>query len=229
MRRPTRLFHVLAIAMLILGPTTPAWAAKLDIARIYIEYNASGNDLGFHVFLDGEDWKNIAIVNPRGTPVFMVEGGGPYAELGMTELFFEGAEPSLDDVPLSRLLGRFPEGRYRFTGATVDGVPINGNATLSHAVPAAPVVSSQVVGNRITLSWLPVTGRPAGFPARPIDIVGYQVIVDPFQVTLPDSSTRVTLPPEFAASLGKGTHPFEVLAIDVSGNQTITEGTFVIP
>jgi hypothetical protein len=36
----------------------------------------------------------------------------------------------------------------------------------------------------------------------------------------------VTLPPEFASSLGAGEHAFEVLAIDASGNQTITEGTF---
>jgi hypothetical protein len=229
MMRPTRLFSALAVAMLVLGPITSAWAAKLAIARIYIEYNASANDLGFHVSLDGEDWKDLAIVNPDGTPIFIVEGSGPYAELGMTELFFEGAEPSLDDVPLGQLLGRFPEGRYRFTGATVDDAPIRSNATLSHAVPAAPVVSSQVAGNQITISWLPVMGTPSGFPTRPIDIAGYQVIVDPFQVTLPDSGTQVTLPPEFAASLGKGTHLFEVLAIDVSGNQTITEGSFVIP
>lgn len=229
MMRPTRLLHALAAVMLVLVPTSPAWAAKLDIARIFIEYNASGNDLGFHVFLDGEDWKDIAIVNPRGTPIFMVEGSGPYEELGMTELFFEGAEPSLDDVPLGQLLGLFPEGRYRFSGSTVDDVPIIRNATLSHAVPAAPVVSSQVVGDQITIAWSPVVGTPSGFPARPIDIAGYQVIVETFQVTLPDSSTRVTLPPEFAASLGKGTHLFEVLAIDVSGNQTITEGSFVMP
>jgi len=229
MMRPTRLLQALAVAMLVLGPATPAWAAKLSIARIYIEYNASANDLGFHVFLDGEDWKDIAIVNPSGTPIFMVEGSGPYAELGMTELFFEGAEPSLDDVPLNQLLGLFPEGRYRFTGNTVDDAPIGANATLSHAVPAAPTVSWQVVGNSITISWLPVVGTPSGFPARAIDIAGYQVIVDPFQVTLPDTATRVTLPPEFAASLGRGRHPFEVLAIDVSGNQTITEGVLVIP
>lgn len=229
MNRPTRLLQALAVGILALGPTTAAWADKFEFARIYIEYNASANDLGFHVTLDGEDWKDLAIVNPRGTPIFMVEGSGPYAELGMTELFFEGAEPSLDEIPLRQLLSRFPEGKYRFIGTTVDDTPILRNGTLSHAIPAGPFVQSSVVGDRITIRWRPVTTAPRGFPARPIDIVGYQVIVDPFQVTLPDSSTQVTLPREFAASLGKGEHPFEVLAIDVSGNQTITEGSFVIP
>jgi hypothetical protein len=56
--------------------------------------------------------------------------------------------------------------------------------------------------------------------------VGYQVIVGSFQVTLPASSREVTLPREFVASLGRGTHDFKVLAIDATGNQTITEGTF---
>ncbi|HJW45491.1 MAG TPA: hypothetical protein VJ484_03280 [Lysobacter sp.] len=227
--RFTRLLHALALALLVAAPATAGEAVRLEIAKIYIEYNASGNDLGFHVFLDGEDWKDMAIVNPNGRPIFVVEGSGPYAELGMTELFFEGAEPSLDDIALRALLSRFPEGIYRFKGSTVDDVPIFRAARLSHAVPSAPVVWSHVDGDRITIGWHSVKHTPPGFPTRPIDVVGYQIIVDPFQVTLPGTATRLTLPREFAASLESGEHEFEVLAIDVSGNQTITEGSFVIP
>jgi hypothetical protein len=84
-----------------------------------------------------------------------------------------------------------------------------------------------VNGTSVVISWSPVTGPPKGFPRRRIDIVGYQILVDPFQVTLPGTSTSVTLPPEFVASLSPGEHPFEVLAIDASGNQTITESSFV--
>ena len=36
-----------------------------DIARIYIEFNETANDLGFHVFVDGEDWKKLQIFNPK--------------------------------------------------------------------------------------------------------------------------------------------------------------------
>jgi hypothetical protein len=39
----------------------------------------------------------------------------------------------------------------------------------------------------------------------------------------------VTVPPEFVASLASGEQPYEVLAIEASGNQTLTEGTFVKP
>jgi hypothetical protein len=39
----------------------------------------------------------------------------------------------------------------------------------------------------------------------------------------------VTVPSEYVESLGSGEHPFEVLAIEEGGNQTITEGSFTLP
>jgi len=218
---------LLAALVAAAGISVPASAAKFAFARIYIEYNASGNDLGYHVTLDGEDWKTLKIVNPSSDTIFQVAGKGPYEDLGMTELFFEGAEPSLDEFPLENLLALFPEGRYRFSGTTVDGAPIASTATLTHAVPAAPVLRDTYVnGDTVVIRWNAVTTTPPGFPQRPITITGYQVIVDPFQVTLPASATRVTLPKEFVQSLASGEHEFEVLAIESGGNQTITEGTF---
>jgi hypothetical protein len=221
-----RLLGVILAGAAALAPAAGARAAGFAVARIYIEYNHSGNDLGFHVFLDGEDWKSLRIVNPAGNTIFEVEGRGGYRDLGLTELFFEGAEPSLSEFPLEDLLALFPEGRYRFTGVTVDGTRLASTAVLSHAVPAAPAVSAEVDDDEVVIRWEPVSGPPDGFPARRIHVVGYQVIAGSFQVTLPASSTEVTLPREFVESLGPGEHDLEVLAIDASGNQTITEGTF---
>ena len=86
-------------------------------------------------------------------------------------------------------------------------------------------------GNSLVISWNPVTGPPDGFPDLPITIVGYQVIVGSFQVTIPAATTplQVTVPPEFVASLPGGENLFEVLAIEAGGNQTITEGSFTKP
>lgn len=230
----TRTTTLVLAAAVVGGLAAPCRAAEpavpLAIAKIYWEYNASANDLGVHVSLDAEDWKRLRIENPNGRTIFEVEGHGPYKELGMTELFFEGAEPSLADVPLDGLLARFPEGVYEFEGRTVDKLDLESVASFSHAIPAGPVVSSQVgPGNALVISWTPVTAPPPGFPAKPIDIVGYQVIVGTFQVTLPGSATSVTVSPEFVASLARGAQPYEVLAIEASGNQTLTEGTFVVP
>src|SRR5262245_29010057 len=87
-----------------LGPSRPSAQVQLEIAKIYFEFNSTDNDLGVHVSLDGEDWKELKIKDPTGHVLFEVDGRGPYRELGMTELFFEGAEPSLDEVPLDDLL-----------------------------------------------------------------------------------------------------------------------------
>jgi hypothetical protein len=221
------------VAAIATGPAAESRAkpvVPLEISRIFFEYNASANDLGVHVFLDGEDWRRLKIVNPKDRTIFVVEGKAAYRNLGMTELFFEGAEPSLADVPLEELLALFPEGRYQFDGKTVDGANIEGTGTLSHAIPAGPSVSAQVgPGNSLVISWTTVTAPPPGFPDKPINIVGYQVIVDTFQATLPATARSVTVPPEFVASLASGPQPFEVLAIEASANQTITEGSFVKP
>ena len=227
------LFLVAIVALIVVAAAPEAWAHKkvpFDIARIFIEYNSTGNDLGFHIFLDAEDWEEVEIVSPKWRTIFEVEGKGGFGKLGMTELFFEGAEPSLDDVPLEELLNLFPEGKYTFFGTTVEGKTLVSRAMLTHAVPAGPEVSAQVgPGDSLIISWNAVTGPPAGFPHKPIVIVGYQVIVGSFQVTVPTSITSVTVSPEFIASLGSGAHAFEVLAIEAGGNQTITEGTFTLP
>jgi hypothetical protein len=202
----------------------------LSIKKIYFEYNSTPNDLGVHVSLDGEDWKELKIVNPKGRTIFEVEGKGPYKELGMTELFFEGAEPNLSDVPLEELLDRFPAGDYQFVGKTVDGGKIVDTAALTHAIPAGPSnVKGQLAGNSLVISWDAVTGPPNGFPNEPINIVAYQVIVGEFQLTVPANILSVTVSPEFVGSLAPGEQLFEVLAIEAGGNQTITEGAFNKP
>jgi len=209
--------------------TSSGGEVPLDIARIYFEFNSSANDLGVHVFLDGEDWKKLEIEDPDAELLFRVSGLGPYKALGMTELFFEGAEPSLDEVPLEELLDMFPEGDYEFSGLTVDGEEIEGVGTLSHAIPAGPKVFADVgPSNFLRISWSAVSRGPTGFPDLPIHVTGYQVIVGSFQVTVPASVLSVTVPPEFVGSLDAGLQPFEVLAIEASGNQSITEGTFLL-
>jgi hypothetical protein len=217
---------LLLAGALALGLAVPARGAPFPEARIYIEYNSTDDDLGFHVSLDAEDWRMVSITNPGGNTIFSVQGLGAFGTLGLTELFFEGAEPPLDEVPLETLLRMMPEGKYTFRGVTVEGTALLSKPTLSHAVPAGPRVMALVNGDSVVIRWEPVTGPPAGFPNRAITIAGYQVIVGSFQLTLPASSTSVTVPLEFTRALARGEHEYEVLAIEANGNQTITSDTF---
>jgi len=74
------------------------------------------------------------------------------------------------------------------------------------------------------VEWAPVT-EPSG-----IDITAYQVLVvreNPlrvFAVDLPEGATSVTVPGEFLQP--RVDYKVEVLAIEVSGNQTLTEVAF---
>jgi hypothetical protein len=216
------------VVLLAGASPAPGGEVPLDFAKIYWEYNSSAEDLGVHVSLDGEDWKELSIENPDGRVLFDVKGHGPYKTFGMTELFFEGAEPSLAEVPLDELLDAFPEGIYEFSGKDVDGEAIEGEDEFTHAIPAGPAVSAQVAGSDfLRISWSPVTSPPPGFPDADIEIVAWQVLVDSFDVILPAEVFSLTISPEFVATLEPGEHQFEVLAIEASGNQTITEGSFV--
>jgi len=207
------------------------WAAQIlfSKAKIIFELNFTAQDLGIQVSLDGEPWKSIKVVGPNGRTLLEVEGKGRLKNFGLTELFVESNEPNFADMSKAEILARFPEGVYKFSGTTVEGDKLVGAATLTHNIPDGPVIvsplpSDVVDPNNTVINWNAVTTPPE------INIVGYQVIVEggspfrTFDVNLPGTATSVTVPPEF---LEPGTqYIFEVLAIEIGGNQTITEGSF---
>jgi hypothetical protein len=219
---------------LLIMPTGGASATRttipLDDATMIIEVNSTDGDAGLQVFLDGEPWRSIEVRSPDGRKILAVEAKRELRDHGLTELFSESNEPSFDELPLEEFLALFSEGEYRFSGTTVEGARLTGTATLSHDIPAGPVIVSPEDGavvspDALVVEWEPVTA-PAG-----IDIAGYQVVVereDPlrvFQVTLPSTATSITVPAEFLEAATD--YKVEVLAIEANGNQTITENAFV--
>lgn len=238
MKCPLRAMSSVLLAMAgLLGAAPPAGAEPFSAARIIFEINASAGDGGIQVFVDGTGWNRLEVFEPGGQKVFDVFGSHSVGTTGVTELFFESAEPSFEDLPLQDLLARFSAGAYRFEGVTVDGARLTGRATLSHALPAGPRVVAPAEGATLSptapvvIDWDPVTNAFPG-TTLPVTIVGYQVIVErlkpkpliAFQVTLPATVTSVTVPAEFVQR--GADYLFEVLAIERSGNQTITEGSF---
>ena len=229
------LLTAVALSAIVTAPQSrAAGEIPLSKARMIIEYNATAGDVGVQVLLDGEPWKTMKIFSPAGRRLLNITATGSLNTQGLTELFFESSEPSLAEVPLEEFLERFPEGVYELEGKTTEGEDIEGEATFTHVIPAAPVVVAPQDGavvdpNNCVIDWDPVSQTIGGSGA--ITIIGYQVIVeqvDPLRVLLidlPASVTSLKVPPEFFLQANT-VHKFEVLAIEVGRNQTITESSF---
>jgi hypothetical protein len=227
--------------------STPADAAApvipLKEAKLNIEHNATDEDTGFQGFIDSEGWTRLNVRGPDGE-VLQFQARGDLAELGMTELFFETVEPANADVDIEEILETLPEGEYTIAGAAIeDGEPAGrtaGTALLTHDIPAGPELLTPADGDSVPLtgvvmSWGAVTETIDG---GPVTIVAYQLIVekvgDPpphmigkpgsLSMYLPPTTTSITLPDGF---LEAGTdYAWEVLAIEESGNQTLSSGEF---
>jgi hypothetical protein len=194
---------------------------------LFIEFNATDRDAGVQMNLDGEDWTRLLLRDPGGNSLLEVTPRRELRDNGLTELFFESAEPPLSEVPFSRFKKRFPEGKYSFRGRTVEGRKMVGSDRFSHQVPDGPKITSPRDGEQVdpdgfTITWERVT-RPAG-----IDIASYIVVVTQGEremtIPLPASATSVAVPGQFLTAGPEG--EVEVLAREKSGNQTITSREF---
>jgi hypothetical protein len=231
MRRERIFLTAAAVALVVALLAPQAWAIPLDEKAIFIEINDTDGDAGIQIFLDGEGWDTMQVRDPRGNVVLNVLGEGGVGVQGITELFFESAEPSFEEQPLEELLALFPEGFYQFRGRTTEGRPLRGAARLTHALPDGPVILSpeeeeeDVDPNDTVIEWEAVADPPGS------RIAGYEVVVEKdegrlevFKVDLPRRARSVTVPPEF---MRPGTaYKVEVIAKERSGNQTITEHEF---
>jgi hypothetical protein len=222
------------------APQPGVEAPRLTKAKLLIEHNATDEDTGFQGFADGDPWNELSISGPGGTIARVTPEGGLF-DFGMTELFFETSEPENAVVPIDDVLARLPEGTYTFRGLMVGSGEGTLTATLTHDIPAGPRLLTPVADAQdvdpagTTVSWEPVT---VDIDGEPIQIVGYQVIVEEdapllfpqgfahpvFSIYLPAAATSVTVPVEFMRA---GTdYKYEVLAIEISGNQTLASAAF---
>ncbi|MDX1487374.1 MAG: fibronectin type III domain-containing protein [Acidiferrobacterales bacterium] len=241
-----RTFYSLTLGLTLVAAATASVAGEkrdrqanrvpLKASTMIIEYNASAEDIGVQFFLDSDGWREVEIFDPKGKEIFSAETEGRLTRQGGgTELFLESVEPSLEDLSLKKFFRRFPEGTYRFIAIDNNGVLQRGNARFTHDIPAGPVILTPApvtedecpeVSVPVVIEWDQVYTSIFG---EPLEIVRYEVIVENddlnFDVKLPaDTGTLLTVSPEL---LQPGTeYDFEILAIEESGNQTITEGCF---
>ena len=210
----------------------------LETLKFFIEFNETDEDIGVQSVLGGEPYKSLRAYAPDERMILELIPKGRLRRQGMSDFFFESAEPTLDEFSMKRFLRRFPEGIYEFETVTLDGIEQDGEAEFTHVIPAGPVITSPMEGevvdpSNVVIEWAPVTWttvfnppqRPCGVNAY-CKIVGYQVIVtleeplEIFSVNVPAETTSVSVPPEFFRSGAE--YELEVLAIEESDNQTIS-------
>jgi hypothetical protein len=224
----------------------PRRPVEIADARLIIEYNATDGDLGVHGAFDDAGWRELCVFDPQGRPIAVFDPAGQLNRLGMAGVFFESREPPLDEFGFADLARAFPEGSYRVRASSFDGRTLVGRARFTHDVPQPPNITSPVLAGDadapgppisrrgLVVRWDPVTRTTNGDRA---DITGYQVIVTKEEHDDPNGFSRpvydvhvgpddrfLPVPPEF---LDPGSvYEVEVLALEVSGNQTISVGFF---
>ena len=222
--------------------STTGAAVQLATTKLYIEHNFTDGDTGVHGAFDGVEWSELCVFDPNGRQILVVRPRGQLKDLTMSGIFFESREPPNEELSIADLLAQFPEGLYPIRGTTLDGKRMKGAATFTHAIPAAPTNVSPPDGavvdpSNLVISWGPVDQTLTG---APLNTTGYEVIItklvadDPhgfsrptLDVHLPPSQTMLTVPSEFLEPHTE--YELEVLALEVSGNQTITVSFFETP
>jgi hypothetical protein len=244
---------VAATALLLGATATQGQSIPLDEAQVLAELNDTDGDLGFHALFDGEAWDRLTVRDPDGRLILSVRPARSLAQQGLTELFFESAEPSFDELSPEEFFERFAQGRYTISGRTLEGDTLEGSARFSHRMPApvdnvavsgVPLAEDcegadpPVVAEQVVISWDPVTtshptiGNPTSAPIR---VARYEVVVEReepallvYSIELPGNLPvyQVTVPPEFIA-LGQE-FKYEILVRARNGNQTALESCFAL-
>jgi hypothetical protein len=224
-------------------------AIPFEEARLFFELNHTDGDLGLQGLIDGDEWKRLEIEGPREALLLDVVVRGKLRHQGLTEIFFESAEPTFDELPPPKFFKRFPAGIYEISGITLGGEELESTAVLSHvmpappgsitisAVPSAPNCDAEplpVVSEPVVIDWAEVTqSHPSVGAAGAIEVAGYQFVLEReepellvLSVDLPPTVTEFEIPSGFIA-LGDA-FKFEIVARATNGNQTVVESCFEI-
>lgn len=234
------------------GACSPGFGADLRTveiatAKLFVEYNSTDQDIGVHGAFDDHGWKTLCVFDPTGGSVLEVRPEAQLRDLTMAGIFFESREPPIAELSFADLQARFPEGEYTVRAESFDGKLLVGSATFTHDVPAPPAITAPEIApnprgarrNPVSAPHLEVTWDPVRetVEGAPVDIAGYEVIVtkevddDPngfsrptYDVHVPANVHGLSVPQEFLEP--DTTYELEVLALEVSGNQTISVGFF---
>lgn len=196
-----------AAAFMLAAP--PIWAddddedeIPFEEAELFFELNNTDGDLGIHSAVDGGPWKELEMEGPNGRELLDIKVRSRLRRQGLTQLFYESAEPTFDELDPEKFFRRFPPGEYEIEGTTLDGEDLESTTELTHLIPAAPVATINgegpagicdeedpdfdedlvpSVSSPVTIAWPavilshPDLGSPT---SSPIVVHNYEVVVE---------------------------------------------------
>jgi hypothetical protein len=134
---------------------------SFPVAKAKFEQNATDGDVEvvFEVSARREGLTKLVVVSPDGRVIvdFTSAKSKPVAS-GIRQFVFESPEPK----DTAALKSAFPEGVYKFEGQTESGQKLQGEATLSHKLPATASVkfpqrdAQNVPVKNTKIAWEPV-------------------------------------------------------------------------
>jgi hypothetical protein len=216
--------------LLLLAPAALAGAAeagsapsRFPVASVHFEQNATDGDVEvvFQAKGRSEGLAKLTVISPDGRTV--VDFAAPDAStLGIREFAFESPEPK--DV--KGLKAAYPEGVYRFAGATAAGQELRGESRLSHELPATAAFLRPAAGARdvpvakLEIAWTPPAGKVSGYIVE----IEQDELGAHLEATLPGSAARFAVPDAF---LRPGTeYELGIGTVSEAGNVSFVETSF---
>ena len=214
-----------------------------EVAELFFELNDTDGDLGIHSSIDGGTWTSLEIEGPNDRQLLAIVSIGRLRTEGLTQLAFESAEPSFDELDPAAFFRRFPEGVYEIEGTAQEGGTFESRVRLSHilAAPAEATVSGlptaencdaavlPEVAAPVVINWDEVTeSHPEIGKTGPVNISRYQFFVEQgatkMSIDLPPTVTEFEIPTSVTAA--GGVFKFEIIARTSTGNNTAVENCF---
>ncbi len=204
----------IATALLVAAATGSLAEVPWGEAELFFELNDTAGDLGIHAAIDGEPWKLLEIESPDERRLLKIRGRSAVRRQGLTQLFFESAEPNFEEFSAEEFFARFPEGEYEISGVTTDGVELESAVELTHVMADRPrnlrvngsLVPEDcdagpipVVSNPVKITWDPVTSSHPDIGATgPVTLELYEFVLETdelkLEAVLPPSVTEFDAP-----------------------------------
>lgn len=195
---------------------------EFEVSSIVVEQNATDGDTEVVIeALPGDEGLRVLRIRTPDRRTVVNSFSVDNTVMGIREFAFESPEPEGEAI-----LAAYPEGVYRFFGISTSGERFAGRAVLSHALPAATVITSPPVDGEVpvgplTIEWSAVPG----IQKYVLELENESV--DPertLTVDLPPNRTRFRVPASLIAP--NSDYQVGVATVASNGNVVVTEIAF---